>query len=235
MDTRLDDRLPILEITDNCIVSKMGDLTIGLEITKPEIFTLSSDNYEGLHQTFVKALKVLPVGSVFHMQDIFVKDSYQADYERAGESFLSRASERFFNERALLRHTSYIYLTKKPAGRKPATSAASGLLRRNLVPQDTLSPQVIREFEDAAGQFARILSDSGLVHVRRLGTEDLVSGPKKAGLIEQYCYLNPNPTDPVIRDIRLDDPIGIGEQECLLFTLSDPEHLPLSGWSPDQL
>jgi hypothetical protein len=84
MEAQLDQRLPILEIKDDCIVSKQGDLTIGLEITKPEIFTLSSDNYETLHQAFVKALKVLPVGSVFHMQDIYVKDAYQADYDRVG-------------------------------------------------------------------------------------------------------------------------------------------------------
>ena len=67
MEALLDSRLPILEVADNCIVSKMGDVTIGLEITKPEIFTLSSDNYETLHQAFVKALKVLPEGSVFQI------------------------------------------------------------------------------------------------------------------------------------------------------------------------
>ena len=126
MEAVLNERLPILEVSGDTIVSKMGDVTMGFEVWKPEIFTLSAQQYEVLHQVFVRALKVLPVGCVFHMQDWYIKDSYKPDYEKAGDSFLSRASERFFNEREFLRHFSRIYVTRRPANRRMPTSAASG-------------------------------------------------------------------------------------------------------------
>ncbi|HTR29904.1 MAG TPA: TraG family conjugative transposon ATPase [Puia sp.] len=226
MNATLRDRLPILEIDGDGIVSKMGDWTVGFSVTKPEIFTLSAENYLALHQAFVKALKVLPAGSAFHMQDTFTKDSYRANFEKAGESFLGRASERFFNERELLRHTSRLYLTKRPAGRKAASSAVSGLLRRSLVPEGTLNVAERLEFENAVGQFVRILTDSGMVQLQRLTNEDLGGSENRVGVIEQYCSLARDENDLMLRDIDLSDGIRVGDQECLLFTLSDPEDLP---------
>jgi len=225
MEAGLNERLPILEVSGDTIVSKMGDVTMGFEVRKPEVFTLSGQQYETLHQAFVRALKVLPAGCVFHMQDWFVRDSFKSDYEKAGESFLSRASERFFNEREFLWHRCRIYLTRRPENRRMPTTAASGLLRKTLVPVELLSPETLREFETAVGQFVSILAASGLVELRRLKDEELASRFKQAGVVEEYCYLNEGP-DLVIRDIRFGDTIQVGEQHAVLFTLADPEYLP---------
>ena len=226
METGLDERLPILEVAGGGIISKMGDFTVAFEVTKPEVFTLSGENYEALHQAFVRALKVLPAGSVFHMQDWYVRDNYEADYEKAGDSFLSRASERFYNEREFLRHTCRIFLTRRPEGRRMPTSAASGLMRRSLVPMELLSKEAVRDFEIHVGQFETILADSGLVTLRRLQDEELASGYKKAGVIERYCYLSEGQEGQVIRDIKFGETLQVGELHGLLFTLADPEFLP---------
>jgi conjugation system TraG family ATPase len=226
MEKRLNDILPILGVEKDCILSKQGDYTVALEVQKPEIFTLSSAEYETLHQQFVKALKVLPVGSVFHMQDWFVQDRYKPDFEKAGESFLSRGSDRFFNERPYLKHWSYIFLTKRPAGRKAVTSATSTLLRRSIVPQETLSPQKVQEFLESAGQFARILEDGGFIKLRRLTTEEILSDAGRTGIIERYCSLAEDPEKPVIRDIAFDGGIRVGELQCQLYTLADVQDLP---------
>lgn len=226
METRLDERLPILEVSGDAVISKMGDYTVGFTVIKPEVFTMSGEQYEALHQAFVRALKVLPPGSVFHMQDRYVRDRYRADFEKAGDSFLGRASERFYNERDFLRHDCRIYLTRRPGSRRMPTSAASGLLRRSLVPGELLNKGMVRDFEVAAGQFVSILKDSGLVQLRRLTDADLASGYKRAGVIEEYCYLNEGHGGLVIRDVRFGDTIQVGEQHGLLFTLSDPEFLP---------
>ncbi|HEV2353531.1 MAG TPA: DUF3875 domain-containing protein, partial [Puia sp.] len=60
MERELADMLPIWGMEKGCMVSKMGDYTTAFLITKPEIFTLSAADYENLHQTLVKAIKVLP-------------------------------------------------------------------------------------------------------------------------------------------------------------------------------
>src|SRR5450432_74876 len=115
MEKILTEMLPVLELSEGCIVSKMGEVTAAYELTKPEIFTLSGENYETLHQALVKAIKVLPSGTVLHFQDWFTETEYRESPELSGGSFLSRASERFFEGRRYLDHRAYLFLTKKPS------------------------------------------------------------------------------------------------------------------------
>lgn len=168
MEKKLEDILPILGVEQDCILSKQGDITIVFKAELPEIFTLSGQQYEAFHQAWIKAIKALPRLSVFHKQDWFVDNHYQADFAKNDLSFLSRSSDRFFNERPFLDHDCYILLTKKPAGRKPATSLFSNLLRRSIVPEQALKPQLLQDFLDSAGQFRHILEDSGFIKLTRL-------------------------------------------------------------------
>ena len=46
----------------------------------PEIFTVTAEEYEAVHSSWVKAIKVLPEHSVVCKQDWFTKDTYRADY-----------------------------------------------------------------------------------------------------------------------------------------------------------
>ena len=55
---------------------------------------------------------------MFHKQDWFVDSRYEPDFCDEDNSFLSRSSERFFNERPFLDHSCYMLMTKKPAGTK---------------------------------------------------------------------------------------------------------------------
>src|ERR1700722_4253618 len=130
MWAKLDERFPILEVADKCIISKMGDVTTALEIEKPEIFTVGLAGYDTFHEICVKAMKVLPEGTVVHFQDVYRKDRYQAKESPEGASFLQTASEQFFDQRPFMRHTSRVFLTLRPAGRGSVRSATSGLLRR---------------------------------------------------------------------------------------------------------
>ena len=231
---QLDERLPILEVADDWIVSKLGDVCIGLDVEKPELFTLGEGDYEALHQTFVKAIKVLPAGTVLHVQDIYTRDRYRAKDLPKDAGFLDRAGERFFEGRAFLRHRCRMYLIRRPAGRLKVTSATSGIFRKTLVPAGTLDTTATRDFEMAVRQFGRILEDSGLIRTRRLRTDELVSSRKKAGIIEQYCYLLDEDDTPVIRDIGLGEPMRVGDRELVLYSLGDAERLPgqCSPWVP---
>ncbi|MBL0744860.1 TraG family conjugative transposon ATPase [Chryseolinea lacunae] len=217
---------PIYKVEHDCILSKQGDVTLAFEATLPEIFTLSDQDYEAFHQVLVKAIKVLPKNSLFHKQDWFFSQKHRADFENADLSFLTRSSERFFNERPSLEHTCYIMLTHKPVDRRPSSSLFSGLIRPHLVPADAVNPARIQEFLDSAGQFERILSDSGFVKLKRIDNDALAGTRKKAGLLERYCFLLSEKETPVIRDIHFKDGLQIGDQHCQLFSLSDVEDLP---------
>jgi len=226
MEKLLDDLLPILEVSDGCLLSKQGDVTMGFEVQLPEIFTLSDQQYDAFHQSWVKALKMLPVGSVFHKQDYFLKSAYKADFSKEDTSFLSHSSERFFNERPFLDHRCYVFITKKPADRKPSSSIFSNLLRPSLFPKQTLNEQALQEFRGSAGQFKRIMEDSGFVKMRLLGDEELLSTTGKQGLLEQYLYLSDKSSSKLLRDIHFEKGIKIGDQYCQLYALADAADLP---------
>ena len=79
----LEDILPIHYVQHQTIVSKMADLTIGFQLQLPEIFTLSAQQLENLHQQWVKTLQLLPVCTIIHKQDWFVQEKYAADYSNS--------------------------------------------------------------------------------------------------------------------------------------------------------
>lgn len=226
MEKLLDDILPIMSVEHDAILSKQGDITIGFVCELPELFTLSDKDYEAFHQAWIKAIKVLPKHSVFHKQDWFIDSRYKADFSKENQSFLSRSSERFFNERPYLDHQCFIFLTKKPSGRKPSSSVFSNLIRRSIVPEQTLKPQMLQDFLDSCGQFSHILEDSGFIKLKRLKNEELLSVKGKAGAIEKYCFLLESNDHLLVKDISYSEGIQVGNQYAQLYTLSDAEDLP---------
>lgn len=226
MEKVLDDILPIMDVEHDCILSKQGDVTVVFKADLPEIFTLSDQEYEAFHQAWIKAIKLLPKYSIVHKQDWFLESSHKPDFTKEDTSFLSRASERFFNERPFLAHSCYIMLTKKPEGRKTASSMFSRLLCRSIVPEETLKPQLLQDFLDSAGQFKRIMEDSGFVKLTRLKENGLRSHRRKLGLVERYCYLSERSDSFLINDISFNEGLQVGDKHCQLYTLGDAADLP---------
>lgn len=226
MEKRIDDILPIMDVEHDCILSKQGDVTVVFKAELPEIFTLSNQEYEAFHQTWLKAVKLLPKFCVFHKQDWFIDSKFQADFTNEDTSFLTRSSERFFSERPFLDHSCYILLTKKPAGRKTSSSLFSNLVRSSIVPEETLKAQLRQEFIDNTGQFRRILEDSGFVKLTRLGNDELRSQRRKIGVIERYCSLSENEDSFIFKDITFNDGLQVGEKHCQIYTLGDAADLP---------
>ncbi|MBO9585291.1 MAG: TraG family conjugative transposon ATPase [Flavobacterium sp.] len=226
MEKRMENALPIMAVEHDCILSKQGDITIVFKAELPEIFTLSDQEYEAFHQSWIKAVKVLPKFCVFHKQDWFVQSSYKADFSNDDNSFLTRSSERFFNERPFLDHSCYIMLTKKPKGRKNSSSLFSTLIRSSIVPEETINPQLMQDFLDAAGQFKRIMEDSGFIKLSRLSNGQLKSESRRTGLVEKYCFLAGEEKFFAFHDIKFNEGLQVGDKHCQLFTLGDAADLP---------
>ncbi|MFD0765406.1 TraG family conjugative transposon ATPase [Mucilaginibacter lutimaris] len=226
MEKQLKDILPILGIEQDAILSKQGEFTLAFRISLPEVFTLSDDDYENLHQAWVKAIRVLPKDSVLHKQDWFLKKTIQPDKAGGSPNFLGEASDRYFTGREYLAHDCLLYLTRKPKGRKPSSSLFSNLIRPCLVPKDMLGAQAIREFRDIATQFKRLLEDTRLICVTQLTAADLQSQLKTTGLIERYCFLAEQEGQSLFQDIMMGETLRIGSRELAIYTLGDTENLP---------
>ena len=131
----LENHFPILAVENNCIVSKDADITVAFEVVLPELYTITAAEYEAIHSTWVKAIKVLPDYSVVYKQDWFVKENYLGEGADT-ESFLSRSYERHFNERPYLKHRCFLYLTKTTRERARRRSDFSTLCRGRILPKE---------------------------------------------------------------------------------------------------
>lgn len=217
--------LPIWKVEQGCILSKNGDVTIAFRVTLPEIFSLSNDDYLALHNCWLKAIRVLPPGTVLHKQDWFVQAEYQAAFSD-NQNFLQQCGERFFNERSFLDHSCYLMVTLKPQDRKPATSALSNLLRKTIVPPQSMDARLIRQLTETVGQFQRILNDGALVQMERLSEDEITGTAEKTGLLERYLFLLKQDAAPQLKDISFKPEWKIGENFVQLYTLADTDDLP---------
>ena len=225
----LESKFPLLAVEGNCILSKFADVTAAFRVTLPELFTLTAEEYEALHATLVKALKVLPDHTVVHKQDLFIEERYETSDPEAERTFLSRAYERHFNERPFLRHTCHLFITKSTPERLRQTSAASVLCRGFIIPQESRDGEAVTRFLESVAQMERILNDSGLLRVERLTEAEIVGTDSDAGLLARYFALSDERQPTVNEDIRLDPGMmRIGDKLLSMHTLSDLDLLPQS-------
>jgi Bacteroides conjugation system ATPase, TraG family len=220
----LESKFPLLAVEENCILSKNADITIVYSVELPELFTLTSKEYEAIHSAWNKAIRVLPDYSIVHKQDWFVQEEYQPEI-RQEESLLSRSFEHHFNERPFQNHTCYLFLTKTTKEQSRRQSNFSSLCRGFLIPKE-INKESASRFLEAAGQFEQILNDSGLISLTRLQADEIIGTENSAGLIEKYFSLSQSDTT-CLQDLALSaEEMRIGDKRLCLHTLSDAEDLP---------
>ena len=223
----LERKFPLLSVENGCIVSKDADLTVAFEVELPELYTVTADEYEAMHASWIKAIKVLPEHSVVCKQDWFVKETYRPKTGGEEQSFLARSYERHFNERPFLNHRCYLYLTKTTRERNRRQSDFSTLCRGFLLPREITDKEAAERFLEAVEQFERIMNDSGHVRLRRLDTDEVTGTKEHPGLVEKYFSLSLEDGTAVLQDICLKPGrMRIGDKRLCLHTLSDTEDLP---------
>ena len=223
----LERKFPLLSVENGCIVSKDADLTVAFEVELPELYTVTADEYEAMHASWIKAIKVLPEHSVVCKQDWFVKETYRPKTGGEEQSFLARSYERHFNERPFLNHRCYLYLTKTTRERNRRQSDFSTLCRGFLLPREITDKETAERFLEAVEQFERIMNDSGHVRLRRLDTDEVTGTKEHPGLVEKYFSLSLEDGTAVLQDICLKPGrMRIGDKRLCLHTLSDTEDLP---------
>ncbi len=52
----LESKFPLLSVEHGYIVSKDADITVGFRVELPELYTVTSAEYEAIHATWVKAM-----------------------------------------------------------------------------------------------------------------------------------------------------------------------------------
>ena len=221
----LESKFPLLAVEYDCILSKDADITVAYKVELPELFTVTSAEYETIHSSWLKAIKVLPNYSVVMKQDWFVEENYQPQVHKEDISFLSRSFERHFNERPFLNHTCYLFLTKTTKERSKQQSSFNALTRGFIVPKEIQDKETAIKFLESVGQFERIINDSGFIKLTRITTDEIVGTKEQAGILEKYFALSQEETT-CLQDMALTaGEMKIGDKYLCLHTLSDTEDL----------
>lgn len=221
----IESKFPLLSVEHDCIISKDADITVAYKVALPELFTVTSTEYEAIHSSWGKAIKVLPDYSIIHKQDWFTREKYQPDTDKEDLTFLFRSYELHFNERPFLNHTCFLFLTKTTKERMRMQSNFSSLCRGKIIPKEVNKDTAVK-FLEAVGQFEQIMNDSGFITLTRLTSDEITGTEDQAGLVEKYFSLSLEKTT-CLQDMELGaDSLRIGDKRVCLHTLSDAEDLP---------
>ncbi|HML66566.1 MAG TPA: TraG family conjugative transposon ATPase [Dysgonomonas sp.] len=221
----IESKFPLLSVEHDCIISKDADITVAYKVALPELFTVTSTEYEAIHSSWGKAIKVLPDYSIILKQDWFTREKYQPDTDKEDLTFLSRSYELHFNERPFLNHTCFLFLTKTTKERMRMQSNFSSLCRGKIIPKEVNKNTAVK-FLEAVGQFEQIMNDSGFITLTRLTSDEITGTEDQAGLVEKYFSLSLEKTT-CLQDMELGaDSLRIGDKRVCLHTLSDAEDLP---------
>ena len=222
----LESKFPLLAVEHDCIISKDADVTVAFRVELPELFTVTSSEYEAIHSAWAKAIKVLPNYSIVHKQDWFIEESYTPDIQKDDLSFLNRSFERHFNERPYLNHACFLFLTKTTKERSRQQSSFNTLCRSFLVSKEIRDKETVQKFLEAVGQFERIVNDSGLIKLTHMTSDEITGTKDNPGLVEKYFSLSLENTT-TLKDIQLNpEEMRIGDNILCLHTLSEMEDLP---------
>ncbi|WP_142784106.1 TraG family conjugative transposon ATPase [Changchengzhania lutea] len=142
---------PIVDIQDHIVFANNGNVVLCYEGNLPEIYSLSEKDFEDMHGAWFQALKSLPIGTVVHKQDIYLKKSYTSE-KLPNTTFLEKATHEHFKGRGHIEHKCYLFfiLTKNKALNNP----------KYVNPFRKISKGIVQELDDNIKSFANSVSDS---------------------------------------------------------------------------
>jgi len=142
---------PIADIQDNIIFATNGNVILCYEVILPEIYSLSEKDFEDIHGSWFQALKSLPVGTVVHKQDIYLKKAYSSE-KLPNTTYLAKATYDHFQGREYMEHHCFLFftLTKNKALNNP----------KYVNPFRKVSKGIVRELDDNIKSFTNSVNDS---------------------------------------------------------------------------
>ncbi len=142
---------PITDIRKNTFFANNGNVVLCYKADLPEIYSLSEKDFEDLHGAWFQALKSLPVGTVVHKQDIYLKKAYTSE-KLPNDTFLAKATAEHFKGREYMEHQCHLYfvLTKNKALNN----------RKYVNPFKKVSSFVHKELDENLNRFIGAVNDS---------------------------------------------------------------------------
>ena len=185
MTREMEQIFPLFSLEEDWMISKTGDFTQGFRLELPPLFTLDLIQLTELHSIFLKAFRLLPIGTIVWKQDWFEKGNWTPEVGKCDASFLSRCSEVFFREKVLWNQSAYLFFTF-PSQEKPLrNSSFSNLLRKHWLGVEDLDKKLPNQYAEIVAQIHHLICSGG-IKMDKLDDLDWLGNLNSLGILGNY-------------------------------------------------
>lgn len=169
--------IPIQTIAEDAIINGNGDISIGYRMFLPEVFSLSKEETEHIHERLEGLFKMLPAGSVIHQQNYYYTNTYRNEDYSTNPLTLENLQN--YDGREVLCSYTNMYLTfvntdiKKQVRRSATTTS---LLRKiNFPYKQTYKDydKKLSEMESVILNFEQGLNSITKIVIKRMDSAEL--------------------------------------------------------------
>ena len=216
--------LPILGFNGDLLVSNNLDISFGLKLYLPEFLSCSEEQLYMLHDTFQRAVNLLPENTMLHKQDFFFTATFDPSAEilENAATSLNRDYLQHFAGRTGLKHESYLYVSLLNTGLLKNYLTSSLLFSGRPKQQENRLQEKAAELKS---NLASVFAQGG-IRTTTISREEAIGSSTAPGLIERYLTLNFHDGQPVLGGIDFRDRLRVMDSFVEILSLSDYTHLP---------
>ncbi|WP_372932093.1 TraG family conjugative transposon ATPase [Mariniphaga sediminis] len=217
--------LPLLGFNGNTIVSNNLDMGFGLRLELPELLSNSTEQLYRLHDTFQRAVNLLPENTLMHKQDFFSVEHFEGSNKTSKKRYrdsLNRYYMQHFNGRSYLKQECYLYISLLNVGLLKNYLGSSLLFSRKQKLQEIKMNGKINELRS---NLVSVFGQSG-IKATPIAQEEVIGNDGTTGLIERYLTLNFRKGQPLLGGIDFRDRLRVMDRFVEILSLSDFSHLP---------
>jgi conjugation system TraG family ATPase len=217
--------LPILGFNGDILVSNNLDMSFGLKLHLPELLSCSTEQFYMLHDTFQRAVNLLPENCLLHKQDFFFVEHFDYKKNKKDKSqsrSLNQNYLRHFEGRPYLKHECYLYVSLLNVGLLKNYLSSSLIFSHKKKMQENWMNGKIGELQS---NLISVFSQSG-IGCSPVIRQEAIGDEKTLGLIERYLTLNFKKGQPILGGIDFRDRLRVMDRFVEILSLSDYTHLP---------
>lgn len=218
---------PVAGVYDDVVVTRRGVLCMGWELTLPEMYSCTEDEYDEMVGAFASALRLLPPWSVVHRQDVYLRERWRPEQDGGRRKpFLVRAYDEHFAGRPYMTQRSYVFVYRCKKGHVEKGGRTSGIFGIDGM----ASVPTMEEFEDwrlKCTEFAAVMTrgGAGRLRARVLRERDWMGEGDDPGIVQRYMMLGD--AGSVMDDIEMaPDGVAVGGRRAVVFSVGDSSDLP---------